>query len=161
MVGITQNEVVTPVPGILASADVMKKLNENFNDFAPICFSFVSDAEFTKKIRKLYFPYDTIDSRSFDGINKISGDGVIGFGAQNFVRLMSNFTPVYNYKFSFVGRYSFFLYPSNKPYGVCHGDDLIYMMPYPGLGPMIKVKDPENIMVERWTRIITQFALTG
>lgn len=111
----------------------------------------------SEALRKYYFPFDTIDVRSFDGLNRLFSDGTIGYGVHKFVHLMSNLTDVYYYKFSYIGRFSVFNYPNDKPYGVSHADDLMYIMP----GPVITPSDPEYIMVERMTRIWEQFAWTG
>jgi acetylcholinesterase len=161
IIGVTSDEWMSPVPKVLENVDLMKKLNENFDEIAPICFSYDANEEFSAAMRKLYFPFDKIDARSFNGLNNFFSDGIIGYGAHNFVRLISKFTPVYYYKFSFIGRSGFFKYPGDKPYGVHHGDDGMYLLPYPFLGPMIQPEDPENFMVERMTRIFSQFALTG
>lgn len=66
------------------------------------------------------------------------------------------------YKITFVGRLSRIKYPRNLPYGVSHGDDTQYVF-YPNIvGPnKILPTDPENIMVERMTRIWEQFAASG
>lgn len=70
--------------------------------------------------------------------------------------------PVYYYKVTFLGRFSRYLYPRSLPYGVAHGDDLQYMF-YPNIVTSYKVQptDPENVMVERITRIWERFAHFG
>ena len=142
-----------------------ERFNKEFDKIAPICFSYEQYTELSKalseKFRKLYFPFDDIDSRSFSGLNNFFSDGIIGYGVHNFVHLISNLTNVYYYKFSFIGRNGFFKYPGTKPYGVHHGDEGMYLLPYPFLGPMIQPEDSENFMVERMTRIFSQFAETG
>lgn len=44
-------------------------------------------------------------------------DSLIGFGAHRFIQLASAHTKVYQYKFSYTGRYSHTYYPEDKPYG--------------------------------------------
>lgn len=74
---------------------------------------------------------------------------------------MSNHTQVYYYQLSFIGRFSFFRYPHNLPYGVHHGDEMQYIFETAFVGPRIEISDPENFMVQRMTRIIEHFATTG
>lgn len=78
-----------------------------------------------------------------------------------FVHLISNFTDVYYYKFKYIGRFSVFLYPHDKPYGVHHADDLQYVIYADQTKDLIKRTDPEDITIERMTRIWEQFARTG
>lgn len=88
-------------------------------------------------------------------------DGYIGYGVHRLGHLLSNFTDVFYYQLSYIGRFSFYLHPHDKPYGVHHSDEMQYIMATAFVGPQIKLSDPENLMVERFTRIIEQFSLTG
>lgn len=151
---------------ILASSNLTQLLNENFDSVAPACFFFEANGHHTAEaigstLRKFYLPFDTIDIRSFNSLNKLFADGVIGYGVHKFVHLINNFTDVYYYKMTFMGRYSTFNYPHDKPYGVHHVDDLQYLFNAKFIGPTIQLDDPENIAVERLTRIWAQFASTG
>lgn len=133
---------------------------------APICFFFegndlVSAKEIGQKLKNFYLPFETIDIRSFNSLNNLFADSTIGNGVHRFVHYISNYTDVYYYKFSYIGRYSFFKYPQDKPYGVHHGDDLQYVFNSNMFGPLIELSDPENTMVQKMTRIIEQFARTG
>lgn len=99
----------------------MNEFNVNFNQMAPRCFFYPyldqpkSDIV-SKALRKAFLPYKPIDIRSFNGLNYIFGDGIIGYPVHRFVQLVSNFTKVYYYKFSYIGRYGY-NYPHDKPYG--------------------------------------------
>lgn len=75
--------------------------------------------------------------------------------------MISNYTKVFLYKFSYIGRYSVFYYPREKPFGMSHADDIQYVLDTWYVGPRINESDPENIMVERMTRIWEKFALSG
>lgn len=137
-------------------------MNENFDEIAPHCFFYEKNTSKSRAIgrilRDLYLPFDTIDVRSFAGLNQLFSDSIIGYNVHKFAHLAANFTDVYYYKFSYVGRYSMFYYPHDKPFGVHHADDLQYAINAAYIGPMIGPSDPENIMVERMTRIYEQFA---
>uniref|UniRef100_A0A182JE42 COesterase domain-containing protein n=1 Tax=Anopheles atroparvus TaxID=41427 RepID=A0A182JE42_ANOAO len=89
-------------------------------------------------------------------------DGLIGFGMHRLVALASKYTTVYQYKFSYVGRYSHLYYPDpDKPYGAVHHDDLLYLLTGPFIAPMFNTSDPENETVVRMTTMWTSFAMHG
>lgn len=145
---------------------MLKTLNENFEEVAPRCFFFEENefrttSEIGKRLKEFYLPYEIIDIRTFNSLNNLFADGVIGNGVHRFVHYISNSTNVYYYKFSYVGRQSLFKYPNDKPYGVHHADDIQYCFNTNYIGPMITKMDPENVLVERMTSIWYSFAVTG
>lgn len=164
IIGVTADEWMSPVPKVLANEELLKQFNENFEEIAPICFSYERGTDLSKALssafRKFYFPLDTIDARSFSGFNFLFSEGIIGYGVHKFVHLVTNFTDVFYYKFTYLGRYSSFRYPSQLPYGVHHGDDGRYFVPGTSSN-FIQPDEPENFMVERMTRIFEQFASMG
>lgn len=167
IIGVTEDEWLLPVPRVFNNPALMREFNENFDEVAPICFFYESGTNLSKalskKFREFYFPLDIIDERSFSGFNHLFSEGIIGYGAHRFAQLVSNFSDVYYYKFSYLGRFSTFRYPSNQPYGVMHGDDRMYVTPSSNanIDARIGLEDPENVMIERLTRIFAQFAATG
>lgn len=142
-------------------------MNNDFDSIAPICFRYEEDTEkskaFSNVLRKEYLPLETIDVRSFGGLGLLFGDSLIGYSVHRLVHLISNQTQVYYYKFSYIGRYSAFMYPHDKPYGTHHGDDTQY--PFQDFtfraGREIRTTDPESFMVDRMTKIFESFAKTG
>lgn len=147
---------------IFANSSSTARLNEDFVNIASQCFRFeANDHKTTEEIadilRKSYLPFDNIDIRSFDGLAKFLGDGTIGYGIHRFVNHVREFVDVYYYKFSYIGRFSFFTYPRNQPFGVHHVDDMQYIFNYFSF----QLNDTENLMVQRMTRIWEQFAKTG
>lgn len=143
----------------------LQQLNDHFDELAPYCFAYEAGTarshEFGKILRSSYLPFDKIDARSFNGLNNLFGDGIIGYGVHKFAHLASNHTKVFYYKLSYIGRFSVFNYPHDKPYGVHHGDDLQYVFYVPTIGSLVTPTDPEHFMIERMTKIFEQFALTG
>lgn len=141
----------------------MKTFNENFEEIAPSCFFYERDTArskaFSKLLRDSYFPFDTIDVRSFGALDYLFGDSIIGYGVHKFVHLVSSQVTTYYYKFSFIGRFSFFMYPNrDRPYGTHHGDDLQYIF---WLGLSVTPQDSEWPIIDRMTRIVEQFVHTG
>lgn len=68
---------------------------------------------------------------------------------------------MYYYLCSYVGRYSKFYFPGDKPWGCDHQDDFTYLFNVPEIGPIFTFNDPENVMVERMTRFWVNFIKTG
>lgn len=89
------------------------------------------------------------------------GDSRIGYPVHNLVELISSYADVFYYKFSYVGRFSLFYFPGEKPYGMHHGDDLQFMFFTSYIGDFIGPDDPEAFMVDRMTRIVEHFVHTG
>lgn len=141
----------------------LKQLNENYDDVAPNCFKYAlanDRKSIGDTLRRAYFPYDVIDARSVNNLNNFFSDAMIGIGVHRFVHFISNVTDVYYFKFSFIGRYSLFYYPHDRPYGVHHADDMQYIMS-DYISPLYQKSDPESHIVERMTRIYEQFAWSG
>lgn len=118
------------------------EMNINFDKWAPICFLYERNTEKSKRIsqqlKKNFLNENIEDERSLMKLNNVIylrfyskvvtfmsifhffqlfADGVIGFGVHRFVELASAYTTVYYYHFSYVGRYSYTYYPSDRPFG--------------------------------------------
>ncbi|KAG5678816.1 hypothetical protein PVAND_008450 [Polypedilum vanderplanki] len=162
LIGITANEFVEPVKDILNNQTSLKELNENFAEFTSKCFFYESTEKQAEILRNYYLPYDKIDARVFESLSQFCADGTIGYGVHKLVHYASKFTDVYYYKFSYIGRFSIFNYPNDRPYGVHHVDDIQYTIAHGAFdGRFITENDPENFMVERMTRIWDKFAKAG
>lgn len=151
---------------ILHDPNATTYLNENWDDVAPKCFffngnEFTSTEEMATTLRESYFPFDVIDIRSFNNLNNLFGDSIIGYGVHKFVHIVNSFVDVYYYKFSYVGQLSFFHFPRYFPYGAHHGDDIQYVFNYGWEGIAIPLGHPDSLVVERMTRIWEQFAWFG
>ena len=85
-----------------------------------------------KSLCQFYLPFDKINIRSINSLNQLFADGFIGYGVYKFVQYVSKLTDVYYYKFSFVGRFSLFTYPREKPYV----DDIQYVFTANYIGPI-------------------------
>ena len=72
-----------------------------------------------------------------------------------------NTQPLYLYQFNYQGEYSMDYWTgSNKPYGVVHADDMIYLFVALPLYPMVKTEEDINCM-ERMTTLWKNFIETG
>lgn len=145
--------------GILNSPEGLKELNENFETMAPQCFYYEKDTEKSKEMSRVlkaaYLPFDEIDVRSFNALNNFFADSYIGYSVHRFVHMTSNYIDVFYYKFSYIGTFSIFNYPRDKPYGVHHVDDLQYPFSVDYMGTQA------DFMVDRMTKIWEHFAWNG
>lgn len=92
---------------------------------------------------------------------QLFSDGVIAYGVHRLVQLLWDKVKVYYYNTSFRGRFSIFQNIGFEWEGVDHEDDLQYIFNVQRIGPLIEVTDPENIAVERITRLWTNFVKYG
>lgn len=151
-------------PGFLNSTR-LKEINDDFEDIAPRCFAYERDTDKSKAISRIlrnsYLPLETIDQRSFEGLSQLFGDSVIGYSTHRFAHLAARYSDVYYYKFSYVGRYSYFYYPRTTPFGVAHADDLQYIFQPDFIGPVFQSNDPEIVLVDRMTKVMESFGVNG
>lgn len=82
---------------MLGDETATRELNEAFDEIAPRCFFFEANdhksaLEISHALRKSYLPFDKIDMRSFNALNHLFADGVIGYGVHKFVHFISALT---------------------------------------------------------------------
>ncbi|XP_058840741.1 juvenile hormone esterase-like [Topomyia yanbarensis] len=165
--GITKDEFAGPAVAFLKNETLRNELDQNFDTLAPVLFLYERHTEESrnrsKLLREKFLGDESLSlSNSLTGLNYLFADSLIGFAMHRFIQLASRHTTVYQYKFSYVGRYSFLYYPDDKtPYGAVHHDDLLYLLVIPSRAPIFNVTDPENSTVERVTGMWSTFAKTG
>lgn len=169
MTGVTTDEFVGPAIDLLFNETLMKEMDEDFERVAPIAFIYERDTENSKHIsrelRKFYLGEGPLSNSSLDGLAKLYADGVIGFGVNRGAKLLAvnSKKPVYYYRFSYQGRYSFNGRPDDTevPYGVAHHDDLLYLFNMFPEFPKFNESFPEFAMVGKLTTLLANFARTG
>jgi len=81
---LTYSKPPSTLIGILNDPAVLKEFNEHFNEIAPQCFVYEQHTErskrFSEVLRRDYLPLDTIDVRSFNNLNHLFADALIGYG---------------------------------------------------------------------------------
>ncbi|XP_055620173.1 esterase FE4-like [Toxorhynchites rutilus septentrionalis] len=164
--GITKDEFASSAIDFLTNETLRNELNQNFNSFAPLLFSYITSPDanrITPLLRMKYLGEGPVTlNRSLQGLNDLFSDSHIGFPIHRFVQLASRFTKVYQYKFTYQGRYSYLYYPDDRtPYGVVHHDDLLYLFVIPHITAIFNSTDPENKMVEKLTGMWAAFAKHG
>ncbi|XP_064554514.1 juvenile hormone esterase [Drosophila montana] len=165
--GITEFEFLSGAFFDLRNDSIREKLNANWEHFAPIALLFERDTPHSRQasavLRNEYLGSGCIENPgSLQGLGRLYSDALIGVEYHRFMRLMSSHTPIYTYYFRYKGRYSFLKHPdTNQTFGAVHHDELLYLFHVPILTPLLKQSDPENLLIERLTRMWTEFARKG
>ncbi|XP_055854078.1 juvenile hormone esterase-like [Episyrphus balteatus] len=151
----------------LMDSNITKQMNENWKKVSPIMLRYERNTNDSKEISNLLRAAYEIDkqivtnSTPFEPFAKLLSDAIIGFPVHRQVNLLAKYIPVYYYCFTYKGRFSDFKFPDDTAYGSVHHDELLYLFNIPRLAPLYSEMDPENKIVERLTRMWTQFAKTG
>ncbi|EDV93633.1 juvenile hormone esterase [Drosophila grimshawi] len=165
--GITEFEFLSGAFFDLRNESIRTQLNNNWDHLAPIALLYERDTPHSKKastvLRHEYLGNGPIaNPESLQGLGRLYSDALIGVEYHRFMRLMSPHTPIYTYYFRYKGRYSFLKHPdTNQTFGAVHHDELLYLFHVPILTPLFNQTDPENLIIERLTRMWTEFARKG
>ncbi|XP_076396750.1 uncharacterized protein LOC100876166 [Megachile rotundata] len=142
-------------------------LDENWNRLAPIIFMYERDTPrsnyISRELKKFYFKGQPLGSATYENLKQILGDAVPTFAMFRAGKLFASMSkqPVYFYKFTFQGRYSFRMWNETTPSGVTHHDDLMYLFFMKQFFPYFESGDPETPMVDIYTAMWANFVKTG
>ncbi|XP_031841726.1 carboxylic ester hydrolase [Nomia melanderi] len=174
MTGITSEEGALVVPGLYTrnNGALVKKLNDDFLNIAPITFLFGQSCptedikRVASEIREFYFGKSSIDNATRFNLIDLYSDAWFTYAAHNSVHdyFEKQSAPVYYYYLAYRGTASFssiFGDPDND-YGVCHADDLQYLFP---VGEQLfkdkPLSEKDHKMVDIITSLWVNFATTG
>uniref|UniRef100_A0A1A9WY11 Carboxylic ester hydrolase n=1 Tax=Glossina brevipalpis TaxID=37001 RepID=A0A1A9WY11_9MUSC len=141
-----------------------ERFNEDFAKYAPIYFLYERETQkslaASNALRKKYFQNQPlVYPDSLDKFGELYSDSLIGIGYYRYLHMILKHVPVYTYLFNYKGRYSFFVNPdTNETYGAMHHDELLYLLHMPIRTPLFTSTDPENDVIERLTRLWSEFA---
>ncbi|KAK2575832.1 hypothetical protein KPH14_007207 [Odynerus spinipes] len=172
IIGTTKDEFGGIVTGFEyqynhGNTSVFDDLNTKWYNIAPISFMYERDTPrsryISQELRRFYFNDQPVSRDTYDGLAHIYADSVIIFPIHRVTQLFAQYScePVYFYQFTYQGRYSFNKWNDTTPYGVVHHDDLQYLFYMKEIFPFFNATSPEIPMVERYTSMWTNFALTG
>uniref|UniRef100_A0A7G3ABS3 Carboxylic ester hydrolase n=1 Tax=Lutzomyia longipalpis TaxID=7200 RepID=A0A7G3ABS3_LUTLO len=174
MTGLVPNEGIVRAGAILTNATVLEELNENFDNVMPqlMQISATGDdlATFWEKAKNFYFNgqahvndtnwqqfVDIFSHRAFYHPFLKTTEAYVNYADVNV-------NPVYLYKFSYRGNYSYSLAftGTTRDFGVGHCDDLIYLFRSPALFPNgLAVDSMDNQMKNILVRTWISFAISG
>ncbi|XP_065371728.1 juvenile hormone esterase-like [Calliphora vicina] len=162
--GITEYEFYYIGYYALRNETQRQHFNDNFEKYTPIYFLYEREMpkflEASAAIRSFYFHNKPLEyPQSLIPFGELYSDGLIGFTYYRFLQMVSKYTSVYTYLFTYKGRYSHFQNPeTNQTLGAMHHDELLYILNVPFRTPQFKPTDPENDTIERLTRFWFEFA---
>ncbi|XP_067006682.2 juvenile hormone esterase [Anabrus simplex] len=170
MIGHTTLEFAWKSLQILRNSNWTEEMNTDFERIAPISFLYERGTEQSRRItaglRKFYLKDQPITNASETGLGQLYADGIIIFPAHRAAKLISakNTAPVYFYKFSYAGKYSYIYDPpgSQTPYGVVHHDDLLYLFYNPSeFFKLFTPQDEEFQTMKKMIKIWSNFMKEG
>ncbi|XP_067006683.2 juvenile hormone esterase [Anabrus simplex] len=170
MIGHTTMEFHWKGLQILQNSNWTEEMNSDFERIAPISFLYERGTEKSRRItaglRKYYLKDQPITNASATGLGQLYSDSIIIFPVHRAAKLISakNTAPVYFYKFSYAGRYSYVYDPldSQRTYGVVHHDDLLYLFYNPtGSFKLFTPQDEEFPTMKKMIKIWSNFMKEG
>ncbi|XP_046681276.1 esterase FE4-like [Homalodisca vitripennis] len=168
ILGVTKKEFAARGYYVLLNATLTEEFNDKFDTSAPVEFMYERKGEKSRAIsaaiRKFYVNNQPISNRTRTRFMEIYTDSLITFSVVQTARLIAakSSHPVYLYLFDYAGMYSHQYIPgTQKPLGVAHHDDLIYLFYISTLFPEFNATDTDAVMVRTLTSIWTNFATTG
>ncbi|XP_055637017.1 juvenile hormone esterase-like [Toxorhynchites rutilus septentrionalis] len=168
MTGFLPNEGAAFSLGILSNSTFLEALIENAATYVPMMAA--QPASVASLLNRRFFGGVPINSTNADGLSKMITESAFVYPMMNSVQqhLANGYNdraPVALYYFNFKGRYSYaVLYtgkPPTKDYGVCHGDDLLYLFAQPVIFPDFSRDSPEAEMSRDLVHMFTRFAIKG
>ncbi|XP_046619027.1 venom carboxylesterase-6-like [Neodiprion virginianus] len=135
--GVVSEDGLFPGAEFVANKTRLKDLNENWLAYAPhlLDYNFTIPLKdqngISTLIRKSYLGNRAIDSSTVNDTVRMMSDRLFGYHAAEAARLQARAgNSVLFYYFSYRGTYSFsqWFSSTDQNFGVCHGDDLAYVM---------------------------------
>ncbi|XP_038218167.1 venom carboxylesterase-6-like [Zerene cesonia] len=163
----TKDEFFWKAFTILRNETLLRRMNENWEDIAPISFLLPRDnsSNATRRLRHEYCLDDMRnDSDTAHNLGRLYLDSIESFPIYRLTKLMSihSTAPVWSCLFTYIGNNSFYQDPrSKKPVGSAHHDDLLYLFYVAYRFPRIGLQGPDADMVEKMLGIWYNFARYG
>uniref|UniRef100_A0A0A1X776 Carboxylic ester hydrolase n=1 Tax=Zeugodacus cucurbitae TaxID=28588 RepID=A0A0A1X776_ZEUCU len=160
--GVTLNEFDFEPERLEGSNDLLDDMNDNFGLYATDFLQFKitgNDDEKMRRIREFYYNNKTINKYNLAGLGKMKSDGLIGHGVYRLVKLAKKYTNVYYYRFDYIGDKSLYSNGAEKAKGVCHADDLIYILPKKTF--QVENNSTDIFMIDRMVNLFASFAAKG
>ncbi|XP_025161125.1 venom carboxylesterase-6 [Harpegnathos saltator] len=161
-------EGLYPIATFYNKENVLKNLNDNWDNISPILFDFnytvpeEKHIEISRLIREHYFGAGTVDKANLKQLIQLASDRFFVYDSENAARTQAavNQKPVWYYYYSYRGTNSLanFLSHSNDNYGVAHGDDVFIIVKTLWMNPISQ--DDYNMqkhLIDMWL----SFAING
>ncbi|XP_017776429.1 PREDICTED: esterase E4-like [Nicrophorus vespilloides] len=169
MIAQTNDEFGFKAFNVILNETLLQEYDKNFEKMAPISFIYERDTDnskvISKALRTFYWESGKIDNTTLPKIAEIYSDALAGFAVNRAANILSEKVneSVYYYKFNFKGKLSNYYLPdtnNTSPYGVVHGDDLIYLF-HNNKFTDFKENDPETTNLQKMVMIWGNFVTSG
>uniref|UniRef100_A0A182M6S5 Carboxylic ester hydrolase n=1 Tax=Anopheles culicifacies TaxID=139723 RepID=A0A182M6S5_9DIPT len=146
---------------------LIEDLNKKFTTLLPLVVRTRVTENKLMRLRKRFLkntsPINWITKDNYDEITKMISEAWFLYPMMRSIKQhLANRkrSPISVYSFEFLGQYSFSaLYTgTDKPYGITHLDDVIYLFQIPLLFPDFTARSPEAEMSKLWVKLILDFA---
>ncbi|EFN66412.1 Esterase FE4 [Camponotus floridanus] len=147
---VTSEEGLYPVADLIANEN-LKQLNDNWDFLGPHFLDFnytipkEKHVEIGRLIKKHYFDKKPINQKTTKQLIQMTSDRFFVVDSEKAARMQAkvNRNPVWYYYFAYRGKQSFsdFLSGTTNNYGVCHGDDTLYILDIPSVDPTTTQQD--------------------
>lgn len=163
LTGVVSEEGIYPAAEFIADDERLKYVDENWNKLAPHLLDFnytvpvEKHEEVAQTIRRHYFGTKSIDRSTVGQFVKALGDRTFVIDAEKAARMQAkvNKSPVWFFYFSYRGAHSLseVATRTNVNYGVCHGDDALYVVKFVGVNTTSTENDREmqKDLLDLWT----------
>ncbi|EFN71637.1 Esterase FE4 [Camponotus floridanus] len=148
--GVTSEEGLYPVADLIANEN-LKQLNDNWDLLGPHFLDFnytipkEKQVEIARLIKKHYFDTKPIDQTTTKQLIQMASDRFFVVDSQKAARMQAkvNQNPVWYYYFTYRGNQSLSdsMSGTTNNYGVCHGDDILYVLDTAWVNPVTTQQD--------------------
>ncbi|KAB0793257.1 hypothetical protein PPYR_12877 [Photinus pyralis] len=166
------HEGLYPVADFLTQDKYLEELKEKWTKVLPSILHYEDTIPRDRleavsiKIREFYFKNKPVSREMSQELIKIASDRLFFVDTDKSIRLQAraNKSPTYYYYFAYTGEithtFTDFWAPGGVRHGVCHGDDLAFIFPFP-TNPYRRIAPGDEHMKETLLNIWTTFASTG
>ncbi|KAF2900142.1 hypothetical protein ILUMI_06060 [Ignelater luminosus] len=169
---VTSHEGLYPAADYALKEHYLPDLEKRWEELAPYVLDYWSSvpsemqASVAQKIKEYYLHGRSISRESFPELVQMMSDRLFVVDAEKAARLQAkaNKSPVYYYYFSYLGEeiptLAVYFTHSEKKHGVCHGDDMMYILSMP-YGPLAKMSERDEEMKSILLKMWGSFARKG
>ncbi|GAB1859692.1 Carboxylic ester hydrolase [Camponotus japonicus] len=148
---VTSEEGLYPVAEFIAANENLKQLNDNWDVLGPHFLDFnytiskENHVEIARLIKEHYFDTKPINQTTIKQLIQMASDRFFVVDSEKAARMQAkvNQNPVWYSHFAYRGKQSFsdILSGTSENYGVCHGDDTLYIFDIPSVDPTTTQQD--------------------
>ncbi|KAK4880601.1 hypothetical protein RN001_008747 [Aquatica leii] len=167
MTGLTTEDGAIKSSSVYSDERLVEKLNLNFEEILPL-FLYYNEIGFntnhiSRSVRQFYFKENDINNKTKAELTNVVTDSLFLISQRSIGALHAKHStqPVYFYLFGYKGStsYSKKFGDPDYDYGVCHCDDLLYLLPNTHIDHKLSLEDHQ--MIDVMTRLWYNFASTG